>query len=150
MTSIQEKRSLLRRQFRDFMETAKEIMVMLDAETAAMHDCPIKNIGVIQRVVAEAHGQSVLVFASRTRTEAYAYCRHVAMVICRELTQHTCKDIGRCFGGRDHGTVNHATLKISNLLATDPAFVAKYQTIRAKCENALLESSMPLFESKTP
>lgn len=38
--------------------------------------------------------------------------RHIAMYLCRELTDLSLPRIGQRFGGRDHSTVMHATAKI--------------------------------------
>jgi len=43
--------------------------------------------------------------------------RHIAMYLCRELTDLSLPRIGQRFGGRDHSTVMHATSKIRTLMA---------------------------------
>ena len=49
---------------------------------------------------------------SKRRTKRIAYARHMAMYLCRQMTDDSLMDIGREFGGRDHSTVHSACLKI--------------------------------------
>ncbi len=51
------------------------------------------------------------------RERALVNARHVAMYLCRELTDLSLPRIGHWFGGRDHSTVMHATTKIRVLMA---------------------------------
>jgi len=46
-----------------------------------------------------------------------APARHIAMYLCRELTDLSLPKIGREFGGRDHTTVMSADKKIRTLMA---------------------------------
>ena len=43
--------------------------------------------------------------------------RHIAMYLCRELTDLLLPKIGQQFGGRDHTTVINADRKIRSLMA---------------------------------
>ena len=45
--------------------------------------------------------------------------RQTAMYISRKLTTHTLQEIGKRFGGRDHGTVIHAMRTVETLLEQD-------------------------------
>ena len=54
---------------------------------------------------------------SLKRDRALVNARHIAMYLCRELTDLSLPQIGRRFGGRDHSTVMHATNKIRTLMA---------------------------------
>ncbi|MDQ4148532.1 MAG: chromosomal replication initiator protein DnaA [Actinomycetota bacterium] len=49
---------------------------------------------------------------SMKRDRALVTARHVAMYLCRELTDLSLPRIGSWFGGRDHSTVMHAMTKI--------------------------------------
>ena len=53
--------------------------------------------------------------ANRSRTIVNA--RHIAMYLCRELTDLSLPKIGREFGGRDHTTVMSANKKIRTLMS---------------------------------
>ncbi len=50
---------------------------------------------------------------SKNRAQKFSYPRHIAMYLCKELTQLSLPKIGEYFGGRDHSTVIHACDKIS-------------------------------------
>ena len=54
---------------------------------------------------------------SMKRDRALVHARHVAMYLCRELTDLSLPRIGQRFGGRDHSTVMHATSKIRVAMA---------------------------------
>jgi chromosomal replication initiator protein len=49
---------------------------------------------------------------SMKRDRALVNARHIAMYLCRELTDLSLPRIGNWFGGRDHSTVMHASSKI--------------------------------------
>lgn len=54
---------------------------------------------------------------SLKRDRPLVEARHIAMYLCRELTDLSLPRIGQRFGGRDHSTVMHATSKIRTLMA---------------------------------
>ena len=56
---------------------------------------------------------------SQRRTKNLAFPRHVAMFLCKEMTQLTLTEIGSFFGGRDHSTVLHAINKIKGMRLKD-------------------------------
>lgn len=56
---------------------------------------------------------------SQRRTKNLAFPRHVAMFLCKEMTQLTLTEIGSFFGGRDHSTVLHAINKIKGIRLKD-------------------------------
>ena len=53
--------------------------------------------------------------ANRYRTMVSS--SHIAMYLCRELTDLSLPKIGQAFGGRDHTTVMHAVKKIKTQMA---------------------------------
>lgn len=56
--------------------------------------------------------------ASRSRRQAIAFPRQIAMYLCRLLTEETLSDIGRAFN-RDHSTVLHACKVVIERMARD-------------------------------
>lgn len=54
------------------------------------------------------------------RMKKFAFPRHVAQYLCREMAGLSLPEIGARFGGKDHSTVLHACRKIERLLQTDP------------------------------
>jgi hypothetical protein len=91
-----------------------------DYVVVRMH--PVVNI---INLVAEAHGVSPYLLSSKLRYAHLVEPRQIAMWLCRKLTAHSHKDIGRRFGGRDHSTVVHAVTKIEDQRKADPEFDAR-------------------------
>ena len=50
---------------------------------------------------------SVIDFVGQRRHSSTARARHVAMNVCKELTEASLPNIGKAFGNRDHTTVLH-------------------------------------------
>ena len=78
------------------------------------------TVADIQRRVAEEFNIRVADINGRRRTANIAHPRQVAMFLARRHTQNSLQDIGAAFGGRDHGTVIHATKTIEEKMETDP------------------------------
>lgn len=77
------------------------------------------NVTRIQEKTADLFNLTVHDLSSRCRTKEIAYCRQLAMYLCRELTHLSLPEIGKKFGNRDHTTVMHACIKIKKDLKTD-------------------------------
>lgn len=74
----------------------------------------------IQNAVAEEFRVRVADLNGRRRTAGIAHSRQVAMYLARKLTQNSLQEIGAAFGGRDHGTVIHATRTVEEKMGADP------------------------------
>jgi chromosomal replication initiator protein len=70
----------------------------------------------VQSEVARQFGCHVSDLRGDKRTADVAYPRHIAMYLCRELTEASLPQIGGRFGGRDHSTVLYAVNKIERLM----------------------------------
>ena len=77
------------------------------------------SISDIQTLVAQEFKIRVADINGRRRTANVAHPRQVAMYLARKHTQSSLQDIGAAFGGRDHGTVIHATKTIEEKLSSD-------------------------------
>ena len=98
------------------------------------------TIDLVKRVIKDTLGESALkkismkqickiVSSEMEITESKLYAksriadivaaRHVAMFLCRELTQNSLIHIGNHFGKRDHATVIHACKTIEERMAQD-------------------------------
>ena len=77
------------------------------------------SVSDIQNLVAEEFHIRVSDINGRRRTANIAHPRQVAMYLARKHTQLSLQDIGAAFGGRDHGTVIHATKTIEDKIADD-------------------------------
>ncbi len=80
---------------------------------------PPMTVDRIQTAVAKHFTLDPTVLSDRTRTDAVAYPRQLAMYLCRELLGASYMLIGDQFGGRDHSTVLHANEKIRRLIEND-------------------------------
>jgi chromosomal replication initiator protein len=70
------------------------------------------TIATVQREVAEYFGVSLADLNGKSRSASIVQPRQYGMFLSRELTHSSLKEIGKAFGGRDHGTVIHACKKV--------------------------------------
>ena len=56
---------------------------------------------------------------SHKRSADIAFPRHIAMYLCRQMTQTPLKAIGKALGGRDHSTILYGSEKIAKETATN-------------------------------
>ena len=77
------------------------------------------DVELIQKKVAEHYHLEVSDIVGKRRTSMISMARQTAMYISRKLTTHTLQEIGKRFGGRDHGTVIHAMRTVETLLEQD-------------------------------
>jgi len=73
----------------------------------------------VQAAVCEWFGLSQAELRGDKRPQSIAYPRHIAMYLCRELTDQSLPKIGAKFGGRDHSTVMHGVRRIGDLIRED-------------------------------
>ena len=72
---------------------------------------------LIMAQTADYFGITIDDLCSANRSRTIVNARHVAMYLCRELTDLSLPKIGREFGGRDHTTVMSADKKIRTQMA---------------------------------
>ncbi len=94
-----------RMQLRDMMQEEKTVTEV--------------SIADIQNLVAQEFKIRVADINGRRRTANVAHPRQIAMYLARKHTQSSLQDIGVAFGGRDHGTVIHATKTIEEKMSQD-------------------------------
>ncbi len=94
------------------------------------------GIEAIQNAVADYFHIRISDLKSKRRTQHIAFCRQVAMYLCRKLTESSFPVIGEHFG-RDHSTVIHAYNLIARRVASDAAFRISIEKIarELKAEN---------------
>lgn len=85
----------------------------------------------IQQMVAEEFNIRLADMNGRRRTASVAQPRQVAMYLAREHTEYSLQEIGAAFGGRDHGTVLHATRSIAAKLKSDSALRERVERLAA-------------------
>jgi chromosomal replication initiator protein len=72
---------------------------------------------LIMGQTAAYFGLSIDDLCGTSRSRVLVTARHIAMYLCRELTDLSLPKIGQQFGGRDHTTVINADRKIRSLMA---------------------------------
>lgn len=77
------------------------------------------DIDKIQKKTAESFNINPSEIVGKRRPANIAMARQIAMYLSRKLTTHSLQEIGRQFGGRDHGTVMHAIKVIGNAMEND-------------------------------
>jgi chromosomal replication initiator protein len=95
----------------DFAKDALRDLLTLQAKLVSMDN--------IQKIVAEYFKIRVADLLSKKRTRSIVRPRQIAMLLCKQLTNHSLPEIGDAFGGRDHSTVIHACRKINDLKDED-------------------------------
>ena len=78
----------------------------------------IVSVETIQKAVSEFYNVSVDDLKSSSRKKTVAVPRHIAIYLCRELTEYSLDEIGDEFGGRDHSTVISSINNIEDKLKT--------------------------------
>ncbi|HXW82872.1 MAG TPA: helix-turn-helix domain-containing protein, partial [Candidatus Binataceae bacterium] len=100
--------------------------ITLEFARQALHDL-VRNhdakpdVEMIQKTVADFFRIRLVDLKSKKRTQHIAFCRQVAMYLCRKLTDSSFPVIGEHFG-RDHSTVIHAFNLINRRVTNDSAF----------------------------
>jgi chromosomal replication initiator protein len=92
------------------------------------------DIAAIQQVVADYFHIGLAELKSKKRTQHVAFCRQVAMYLCRKLTSNSFPSIGEHFG-RDHSTVIHAVNLIERRVNNDAAFRLLIEKIERGLKN---------------
>jgi len=94
----------------------------------------VVSIDQIQRCVAEHYDIRLADMSSRRRPRHIALPRQIAMFLSRDITKAPLKEVGRSFGGRDHGTVIHACKTVGQRIESEEVFRQEIQRIRATIE----------------
>tara|TARA_Y100000768_G_scaffold155513_1_gene116129 strand:+ start:517 stop:1815 length:1299 start_codon:yes stop_codon:yes gene_type:complete len=87
------------------------------------------TIEQIQKVTATYYKVRVSDILSSKRDRKNTLPRHMAMALCKDLTNNSLPSIGDGFGGRDHTTVLHANKKINKLKSEDAQISQDYVNI---------------------
>ncbi len=84
----------------------------------------------IQRAVCEYFEISAANLLGSNRSKKFSQPRHLALYLCRELTDLSFPDIAQKFGGKDHTSVIYACRKIKKAVSDDPnmASIVQYLT----------------------
>ena len=74
---------------------------------------------IIQRVVADDYHLSPNDLKGKKKSAGIVKPRHIAIYLCRELTEYSLTEIGQAFGDRDHTTILHSYKMIEETSRSD-------------------------------
>ncbi|MBV8453302.1 MAG: chromosomal replication initiator protein DnaA, partial [Deltaproteobacteria bacterium] len=100
------------------------------------------DIEAIQRTVADFFHIPLAHLKSKKRTQHIAFCRQIAMYLCRKLSKSSFPTIARHFS-RDHSTVIHAFKLIQRRVTNDSAFRFLIEKIERELKNAQAGALLP-------
>lgn len=100
-------------------ETLKDLLARVPSVTPDM----------VIEAAARAWGVTAADIRSNRRTQQLALARQVAMYLIRKNLGLSLKEIGLCFGGKDHTTVMHAVDKVERLRVEDEPFAARLRKL---------------------
>jgi len=92
-------------------------IVLKDLIPESQGSGPQITAATIMGQTAAYFGLSIEDLCGTSRSRVLVTARHIAMYLCRELTDMSLPKIGQQFGGRDHTTVINADRKIRSLMA---------------------------------
>ena len=90
------------------------------------------NIDRIQKLVAERYDIRLSEMNGRARPKMIAEARQVAMYLTREMAKLSLVEVGKAFGGRDHGTVIHACKVVNHRMDQGEDFRSMIADLKAK------------------
>lgn len=105
-------------------ELAARVMRMIVHIEAKVITC--ENI---LNLVVKTFGVDMKSINSKSRKKEIVQARQAAMHLSHQFTTQSICRIGTIVGGRDHATVLCAIKKVDDMLVTDGAFKAKYDTV---------------------
>jgi chromosomal replication initiator protein len=114
--------------------------ITVDFARQALHDlvrtqAAKPDIEAIQKMVSDFFHIRLADLKSKKRTQHIAFCRQVAMYLCRKMTDNSFPTIGEHFG-RDHSTVIHAYNLIQRRITNDSAFRFSIEKIERELKGA--------------
>jgi chromosomal replication initiator protein len=89
---------------------------VLKDQVAEADQARTPTMDVIQSLVSTYYEITKADLIGQSRSRSLVHGRHVAMYLCRELTNETLISIGSKFGDRDHSTVLHSCRKIETMI----------------------------------
>ena len=90
------------------------------------------DIQKIQKIVADYYSITVDDLKGKKRVAKVSLPRHIAIYLCRNMTDESFPRIGMEFGGRDHSTVMNSCEKISNDIKTNEKLKEVIEELKKK------------------
>ncbi len=107
--------------------------ITVDLAEQALKDLVVPEKPLDQETIVSATAQQFDVSQTEIkgtcRTKHLALARQTAMYLMRKKLNLSLKEIGFCFGGKDHTTVMHAIDKIERLRIQDVSFAARLKKL---------------------
>ena len=94
------------------------------------------TIEYIQKLVAEYFSLKPDVIIGNSRRKEVAVARHIAIYLCKQLTDSSLKTIGLHFGRRDHSTVIHSIRTVENKYLDDASLSKHIETLTGKAKHS--------------
>ena len=116
-----------------------EDMSLEMAENVLGHTFIKKNhlitIEYLQKLVAEHFSLSINAVMSDSRQKEVTIARHIAIYLCKQLTNSSLKTIGLHFGGRDHSTVIHSIQNVKKKYLSNPVLSNHIRMLTEKAKS---------------
>ena len=96
----------------------------------------IITIEYIQKLVAEYFSIKPDIIIGNSRRKEVAIARHIAMFLCKQLTDSSLKTIGLHFGRRDHSTVIHSLRTVENKYLNDSSLSKHIDILTEKAKSS--------------
>lgn len=140
MTALEAQILDFRAKYDAFVRSAETLRCSLEAkiEVAAPLPPAVRTICTVVCAIYEVSLDALL--NHKRGFNHVAAARHAAMSLCREFTQMSDAEIGRCFGGRISSAVIHAVHANQARLDTDKVFAARYRRAHEAANVALAPS----------
>lgn len=87
------------------------------------------SVNNIKVLVAEKLGLEIDQVEGKSRKRDIVSARQIGMYLSKAYTAASFKEIGQCFGGRDHSTVIHACKTIKDHIETNEMFFEKVKSL---------------------
>ena len=94
------------------------------------NDVDVISVAVIIDVVSRYYGISVDDIISKKRTRNITVARHIAMFLCRTLTNLSFPEIGKAFNGIHHTSVMGAFESINEKISTNPEIKSSIEELK--------------------
>lgn len=113
------------------MELAEEVLNDLRPEGEVQVDA-----ASIMEATSQYFGIDVDDLTGPSRVASIAMPRHIAIYLCRELTDLSLPKIGAKFGGRDHSTVLNSVRRVSDKIGEDRAIFTQVTELTNKLKQS--------------
>lgn len=85
--------------------------------------------------VSEYYNVTERSITGQARNKEVMLARHVAIYLCKELTEHSLKEIGSYIGNRTHATMLHSMNHVKEQMTIDPILRQNVETLRTKLKH---------------